>query len=194
MSSKSSGRLPRFLFAAIALLIVPAKGEFTRIDDFEELSPGNLDGQNSWTAGVEYSVVSDPGGGTNQVLQYTAGVQSGAFKGLAEDAVPEGASGTLFARFRFGSTANANFGFSDVAAPSVYNDFEAQINRQNGTFLKGRDGTGFQDFSPNVGGLDVWYKLWLVADNETDTSRGTRPVGRGSSLCDADRTPAAPTV
>jgi hypothetical protein len=43
----------------------------------------------------------------------------------------------LFARFRFNATANANFGFSDVAAPAAYGDFEAQINRQNGTAIMG---------------------------------------------------------
>ena len=70
-------------------------------------------------------------------------------------------SGTLFARFRFDQTGNANFGFSDVAAPAAYNDFEAQINRQNGTPIKARDATGFQDLSvPGdftlADDVDVW--------------------------------------
>ncbi len=120
---------------------------------------------------MEYTVVSDPADGSNQVLQFVAGLQSGAYRALDESAVPDGESGTLFARFRFDQTGNANFGFSDVPAPAVYNDFEAQINRQNGTVLKARDGTGFLDFAPIVDGVDVWYKLWLVADNESDSSR-----------------------
>ena len=137
---------------------------------------GGLDGQNAWTAGVESKVASDSADGRHPLLQCTAAPQDAAYRALAENAVPDGESATLFARFRSDQTGNANFGFSELAVPAAYNDFEAQINRRNGTVLSACDGTGFQDFDPIVDGVDVQYKRWLVADNELHTHQ-PRPTG-----------------
>jgi hypothetical protein len=169
-------KLYPLLCGVLLLPLLTARAEFTLIENFEGLAPGALSGQNGWIAGAESTIVSDPAGGSNQVLEYVFGVQSGAYKALGASAIAEGATGTLFARFRFNTTANANFGFSDVAAPAVYNDFEAQINRQNGTAIKGRDGTVFVDLAPLgspllADNVDTWYKIWVVANNATDSSR-----------------------
>ncbi len=146
----------------LALPLVAAQAEFTLVENFDALTPGALGSQNGWASGVEYTLVPDPADGSNQVLRYTFVVQSGAYKPLGANAVAEGATGTLFGRFRFEATTNANFGFSDVAAPAVYNDFEAQINRQNSTPIKGRDGTVFVDLTPSgspllADNVNAWY-------------------------------------
>jgi len=163
--------LKPLLFGALLVPFTSANAAFNLIEAFDGLTPGALDTQNGWTSGAEYTVVADPSGGGGQVLQYTAGAQSGAFKPVGASAIPDGATGTLFARFRFETTANANFGFAESAAPSAYGDFRVQINRQNGTPIKGRDGGGFQDLSPLADNAGTWYNLWVVADNGTDTSR-----------------------
>ena len=91
---------------------------------------------------------------------------------MGPSAIANGDSGTLFARFRFETTANANFGLSESAAPSAYGDFRVQINRQNGTPIKARDAGSFTDLTtPLADDVDTWYNLWVIADNGTDTSR-----------------------
>jgi hypothetical protein len=153
-----------------------ARAEFILIEDFDGLTEGALDSQNGWVADIDYTVVPDPDRPSNLILQYLFGAQAGAHKDLMANALAEGEEGTLFYRFRFDATGNGNTGFSDVASPVQYNDFESQVNRQANTPIKGRDGGGFQDLSPIDSALladdpDIWYNIWLVADNETDTSR-----------------------
>ena len=166
----------KIFLSSFAALLTSVHGEFVLIDDFETLTPGPLSGQNGWTADVDYTVADDPAGGGNRVLQYLFGAQGGAFRPLGDLAVNDGETSTLFFRFRFSEDGNGNTGFSDVAAPSAYPDFESQVNRQESTALKGRDGAGFQDLGysdpPVVADeVEVWYSIWVVADNLNDTSR-----------------------
>ena len=165
------------LCAAVLIPIGSAQATFTLLENFEGLAAGGLDSQNGWTAGAEFTLVNDPAGGANQVLQYSAGAQSGAYRSLGGSAIST--TGTLFARFRFESTANANLGLTDVAAPAGYGDFRVQINRQNGTPLKGRDGGAFVDLdtdsSSAIGDVadegGTWYNIWMLADNSSDSTR-----------------------
>ena len=159
--------------ACACLPFSSANAAFSLVENFDGLNPGALDGQNGWTADSTFTVVNDPDGGSGQVLQFEAGGQTGAFRALGANAIEDNMVGTLFSRFRFNAEANANFGLSDVAAPGAFGDFEAQINRQNGTPINGRNGSTaptFLPFDPVADDIDTWYNIWVVSDNGTDTS------------------------
>ncbi|YCM43182.1 PEP-CTERM sorting domain-containing protein [Verrucomicrobiaceae bacterium 227] len=168
-------RLSSLLCAAVLMPIGSAQASFTLIENFEGLTAGALGTQNGWTSDEDYTLVNDPSGGGNQVLQYVAGAQGGAYLPLGDAAIGTSESGTLFARIHFDTDGNANIGLTDVNAPGAYGDFRVQINRQGATAIKGRDGGGFQDLTSTPGDLadDVatWYNVWVVANNATDTSR-----------------------
>lgn len=169
---KRTSKFKPLLCAAAVLPAGNAHAVFSLLENFDGLTAGALGTQGGWNSDAEYSVVNDPAGGTNQVLEFTGAGQSGAYLALGGAGVAEGASGTLFGRFRFIDTGNANLGLSEAAAPAAYNDFKVQINRQNGTPIKARDAGGFQDLStPLADNADTWYNIWAVADNATDTSR-----------------------
>lgn len=162
--------------SSLIFVTTSARGEFTLIENFENLPVGPLGTQNDWVADPDYTVETDPTGTANLVLKYQFGAQGGAYLNLMTNAIDEGQSGTLFYRFRFDAEGNANTGFSDSTAPAAYGDYEAQINRQANTPLKGRDSGGFQDLNPAdsvalADDPDIWYSIWLVTDNATDTSR-----------------------
>ena len=80
MTTKSI--LKPLLCSALFIPFTSANAAFNLIESFEGLTPGALGSQNGWTSSADYSVVADPAGGGGQVLQYTFGAQSGAYKAL----------------------------------------------------------------------------------------------------------------
>jgi hypothetical protein len=173
---KNANKLTPLVCAAVLMPIGSAHATFALIENFEGMTTGALGSQNGWTSDADYTVVADPDGGGNQVLQFSGSAQAGAY--LAMGASSVSGTGTLFTRFRFDADGNANFGMTDVDDPGAYNDFRVQVNRQSSTPIKGRDGGGFQDLNSIAGGgglladnANTWYNMWVVADNTATSSR-----------------------
>ncbi len=147
----------------------------TPVERFNALNPGGIGGQNGWvvTAGdtTTSTVAVDPDDSANQILRHT-GIND-AYKMLPTP-IANGATGTMFYRVRRTSATNdISLGLSDQSPPSLtdFSTFEAQ------TFVIG------EAFGARDGGVtlpvanrpallaDVWYKIWVVANNSADTYR-----------------------
>lgn len=153
---------------------------FTLLGDFQGagMTVGQtFNGVNGWFATINEwaTVAAEPvAGGSDQVgyLVKPGTVGSPLRKSLSTSGIQirEGHTGTLFFQLRCASaTLDHSFGLSDVAAPAVYGDFEAQLVANAGT-LRVRDGGVVYDsllaYQPAI-----WMNIWLVADNTTDTIR-----------------------
>lgn len=170
-------------------LLVPgvASAQWQTLDNFESLTPGSLNGQNGWVdngggGGTLYNVVNDPDDAGNQVLRVDRDPTmpppaSSAYKTLGAPIV-EGATGTVFARFRVqsvgGSQGNLVFGTSRLAAPSDWSHYAGYgvaggQSSAAGTF-QARDGAAFNDF-PGAYQSNVWTNVWMVLDNNLDQTR-----------------------
>lgn len=171
---------PKLPIPVIAVLFSFASGfaAFVEIDNFEGYVVGSgINNQGDWTSeSSEIQVTVDPANAANKVLLLSTTAE-GNFKAYNDSQVinvPNGTTGTLFTRFRMASgVLNVNFGLSDLAAPgaNTYNDFESQVRTLNGV-LDARDGSGFQSLSgdgASVDDSDIWYQLWMIANNDSDT-------------------------
>ena len=177
--------------ATISLTNAPqALATFVLIEDFESgFTAGNpIDNINGWTADNTYTAQVDPADSSNTVAHFFIN-QDGvpgenrdnynAYKALGvSNHITDGTSGTLFMRIRFvANNRNANYGLSDENSPNAYNDFESQINFQDSTVMQARDGGDFVSLNPGgntsvaVDNANVWYNVWMVPDNDSDTSQ-----------------------
>ncbi len=156
----------------------PAAG-FARIDNFEGRELGAILFQGDWSGMFPREhVVLDPttfaeGNPTNKVLRVQSANQSLSIPVL----IPEGATGTLF--FRAASTTWSReilyLGLSDQPCfgRAVVGDFEAQVVRNTGNNLAnprlGAYDAGVTYTNLTAFASDVWYRIWVVADNSADT-------------------------
>jgi hypothetical protein len=150
-----------------------AEGAFVLIDDFQSYSPGNIDGQSNatgtWTADSTYGVTTDPIDAANRVLAVVSNSDDNGYKTDSQLSIPQGATGTLFFRFRRGiSSSHIGAGLSDVAAPGAWGDYESNL-RSQGSNLDIRDGGSYVNMLGNVP-TDEWVSVWAVVDNAADTT------------------------
>lgn len=138
-----------------------APGKYTAIDAFDSLPLGTLDSASGWES-ESAEVALDPFDNTNKALKLSVG---GSVSQQVQG-VPNNASGTLFFRMFRSGNVNANAGFSDVASPSAYADFENQVSVQGGAELFVRDGGTFR--SADTFAQDNWYCVWMSTDNAAD--------------------------
>ena len=182
-SSHHSRRFVLSLLASSALLwgaIGAAAAPFTLIDNFEA-TEGPLDGRLGLWVSNGGEIVVDPATPTNRVIMIGGAGERGSH---IPATIANGQTGTMFFRLRV-DTDNANVetpvynwsaGMSDVAisGDGAFGDYEAQLNqnRDEGNFLpeevRIRDAAAFVSLTPLQ--PEVWYKVWLVINNATDTT------------------------
>ena len=155
---------------------------FTEHLDFEQYTPGPLDGQDGWTADPAAAVVADPLNGNNWVA-----TQSGpSVRSYREvPAIADGETGTLFFRMLRTGKVDTSFGLTDVDAPSTTSHSRAYVNHQNDDVLRVRNGGAFA--TAGAWSPDVWQCVWIVADNATDT---VTVYSQGGPYAEQTRLPA----
>ncbi len=175
--------MPKFPLAAAALSAVlftsiPASAQWTKIDDFQGHTTGQpVSSNGNWiTSGSSsYPVIADPGNPANRFLSVVNSTNAVIRLNQAANSdihVPNGTTATLFVRFRFEGVINYSFGLSDVSTASGFTNYESQYAHntpENSASV--RDGGSFRPLapaSPLVPG--VWYSLWMVVNNTTDTT------------------------
>ena len=168
-----------FNYSAPVLAFGNAASGFARIDNFEGRAIGPIIFQGDWLGMFpREQVVLDPttfaeGNPTNKVLRVQSANQSLSIPAL----IPQGATGTLF--FRAASTTWSRellyLGLSDqpcYGRATVF-DFEAQVVRNTGNNLAnprlGVFDAGVTYTNLTAFASDVWYRIWVVADNSADT-------------------------
>ncbi len=138
---------------------------FTLVENFDGLNVGALEGQGGWsTSATGVRVAIDPADAENQVMNQT-GNGLRAWKAMT---ISEGSTGTVFYRMRRDGGVNISIGTSDKTVPGTsFAEFEAQLNNQGDDVLKVRNGGAFTDVDQFADG--VWYEVWMVVDNASDT-------------------------
>ncbi len=141
-----------------------AQGSFVKVEDFEGLTPGSINGQNEWfAAAITSQVAADPADSANQVLSVVTD-STRLYKPLL---IANGTMQVLFLRFRFGGQQMYSFGMSDMAGPDQFGDFEAEVGMANqSNDLRINDGQGYSEVAELL--PDTWYNAWLVIDNIAD--------------------------
>lgn len=179
-------RLPgaRWVFAGLAVACVVAAGTprtaeaaFVLFEDFQALTPGNLNGQGGWTANATNVNVATVSGTLVAQVGQPAAVASN-YRGLGGSSIANGTTGTVFFQWQrgAGNGPNYNIGLTDLAAPgNVAGDFEIQLNMQATGVLNARSAGAFVGLAFTNGGptfvplTDTMYNFWLVVDNTADT-------------------------
>ena len=155
----------------------PAQAQFVAVDTFQTESHGKLDGQNGWTTGGidadSVQVAVDPTNPSNQVLRYGAYTNDAPVYTYKPMRVPAtSTASTLFLRVRRSGDSNMNWGTTDVAVPTVWADFETQINMQTedtqGLRVRNADRSVAATQVPEFA-VDTWYNVWMVINNAADT-------------------------
>jgi hypothetical protein len=159
-------------WVAIGLLCVGVvssggRAEFVKVEDFEALELGPIDDQAEWSAAHDTSVVAiDPVDDGNQVLS----VATDSTRLYRPAYVLNGTVRMMFLRFRYAEQLNFSYGLSDSVYPSQFGHFEAELSMTSAS----------SDFRVNDDGSyevltqlepDVWYNVWVLVDNENDTTR-----------------------
>jgi hypothetical protein len=153
-------------------VVTPAPG-IVLVDNFNSYQPGEANSvTTTWKATADVTIVSDPNATANQVIrmQENTGVQKAAYCMLSENAsIPEGATKTLFLRFRATSQIDCAFGFANKDTPDVggsdWSNFGPQVSVNYGNF-RVRNGGTWSVIQPYTA---QWYNLWMVVDNANDT-------------------------
>lgn len=168
-----------FNFSAPVFVFGRAASGFTLVENFENRELAPLLFQGEWSGAFpDDQVRLDPttfegGNPSNKVLRLAKANQTLSFPAL----IPEGETRTLF--FRAASTTwsrdDVRFGFADKPAfgYAEEDDFEVEGRRYTGNslanpYLAVRDG-GTMRTNSQAFRSDVWYKLWMVVNNATDT-------------------------
>ncbi|MBI2948638.1 MAG: choice-of-anchor D domain-containing protein [Verrucomicrobia bacterium] len=161
-------------FAIVGTGTVATQG-FQLVENFQQTTPGNLNGQRGWRATLA-QVKADPTQAANRVASFEGAGEAGANLPLL---IPQGTTATLF--FRAYSEADTTLvdwfaGMSDVAVSGVgaFGDFEVQIGYSGSQIL---DTLRVRDGTPPAGNVaageflpQTWYKIWAVIDNTADTT------------------------
>ena len=174
---------------AIFLLTGTAQAQFLLLDDFEGVAADSVIDLTStdtvtWDGASTHLAVVDSGDADNQVLQILGENIGQRLRGNFIDPannIAAGAVGTVFFRFRTSDAAGAGtldsvFGLTPDPAIGNFN-FKCGLRLTSADVISGgalannfdvRDGGDYD----KVGGLAslTWYKLWVVADNTSDTA------------------------
>ena len=161
MQASNPGQLSALLVITLCCSAAAARAEFSLVESFDDLSPGNIHGQNGWVAaGTSSQVVADPANPDNQVLEITT-ESTTLHKDLL---IPNGTVRTLFFRFRYANQLNYSFGMSDVASPDQFGHFESELSMSNATNeLRIRDANNYDVLTPLTG--HAWYNTWMLINN-----------------------------
>ncbi len=154
-------------------IVTPAP-DAVLVDNFDSYQLGDANSvTTTWKATVDVTIATDPAATANQVirLQENTGVQKATYCMLSESAaIPEGATKTLFLRFRATNQIDSAFGFANKDTPDVggndWGNFGPQVSLNYGNFRVRNSGTWSV-----VGAYTelTWYNLWIVVDNANDT-------------------------
>jgi len=179
-------RIKACLFLTLLIgcgLFSTAQGEFIKVDDFENLTLGNVNGQNGWVAANSTSVITvDPADANNQSLSVTTDSTS-LFKELI---VPNETIRMVFLRFRFDGQLNYSFGMSDMASPDRIGHFEAELNMANAlNDLRVNNDGNYDDLTPLH--PDTWYNTWILVDNFRDSMQVYLNSTPGANAQSGDR-------
>jgi len=157
------------LMAALGLAVVQCHAAHVRLEDFNELSLGPINGQRNWVDSAGNGrVVSDPADPANQVLALT-NTSACVFHALGALTISNASVGTLYFRMRWPGTGFSIYsGLTDVAAPGATSDLEAFVRCEPvaPALLKVRD-AGAYDAVARIES-NVWYQVWIVANNASD--------------------------
>lgn len=159
------------LFLLVSLLGVastPGRAGFLAIEDFEDLTPGGISGQNGWLADPGTIVAADPidpGGQVLAVTELSALVRKGIL-------VSEGTTRTVFMRFRFAAQLSGSFGLSHLESPFEFSDFGPELNLSDSSselnIANGATVGTYDSLIPLA--TDTWYNVWLYVDADADTT------------------------
>ena len=166
--TKTLGDAKRRVVWVLAILLGPAvMADFQLVEDFESCSMGPVDGQNGWIAENSSPVVAPgPAYLSNQVLAVTTNSTW-----IHRDAwIPDGATRTLFLRFRFADHLNDSFGTSDSVDPTTFDEFASELNVSDAlNDLRINNGGAYDTLATLL--PDTWYTCWLVIDNFSDVTQ-----------------------
>lgn len=169
-------RAPMFVIAlSLPWLAASSPADFLLFDNFEDELEGPIQGQDGWVSlGGDNRVVSDPGGGGNQVL-YVPSASSILRKALGPSGlvVPDGTARMLFMRLRVVERQTFSVGLSPLTSPSEYSDFAPELGlASNAPNLDLRiwddDGDNYETLVQLV--ADVWYNVWVRTDTAANQS------------------------
>jgi len=179
----------------IVFLLAVCAAQAYMVDNFEQYASGQVEAvTTTWTAvpaGYSNTMIgSDFRNPLNQVLTAVAqsGQGRGGFMTLPEEAwVPEGATRTMFIRFRASNNAtDHSFGLTNVDAPTTWNDFRTQVALVGGT-IRARSGSSTVTLSNiDYGWGQPFYNVWVVIDNASDTYHVYMTQGEADAT-EADR-------
>jgi hypothetical protein len=185
-------RLSRTAVGLCALFIaVSAEAAFQVVEDFDNLTLGDIDGQNGWSVSLTRGdVVQDPAGGDNQALKVST--ESGFLR--KAQSIAEGASRMLFLRLRYNEHGRYSFGFSHLSNPDEYGDFGPELGMAE-------ESAGFPNNDFRVANsltteiydvLDTlrpatWYNVWVLIDNKNKTYQVWMNSVRGRDARDSDK-------
>jgi hypothetical protein len=161
------------------LTVLPAG--WNLIENFEDRTPGNLDGQNNWLVVIgspggigTTTVTADPADAGNKVATI-AGNHSAASRFMASLSPTE--TVTLFKRFRIenidtsatsSGESHINMGVSTVPVPTGPGEFTAHTSVTPTVTTPFRIRHSPESAPTNVTvESDIWYSSWYVLDNST---------------------------
>ncbi len=162
------------------------------VDNFNGYQLGDVGTvSTTWKATVDVTIVTDPTDAANQVIrmQENTGVQKAAYCMLSSEAtIPDGATKTLYLRFRATNPIDSAFGFANMDAPDVggsdWGNFGPQVSVNSGNFRVRNSGSW--SITGTYTPLD-WYNLWIVVDNAADTMKVYLHNRPGQAATEADR-------
>ena len=146
---------------------------FQAVEIFDNLTLGDIDGQNGWVVSLTNGeVVLDPAGGSNQALE--VGTESGTLYTAAS--VAEGTTRMLFLRLRFAEHGRYSFGLSPLLTPDEYSDFGPELGMAAATASDPANELRVAN-SLSTETYDVlttlvpgtWYNIWVLMNTDSDT-------------------------
>lgn len=155
--------------ATVLLSAADAPAGFNLIEDFDQLTLGEIGGQTAWHASSGVLVAADPVDAANQVLS----VAEQSVVARTPTLIPAGAIRMLFLRFRFEKQLTASFGLSPYAAPSQFGDFAVElslVNTSPNLRIANGDTAGVYDTIATLA-PDIWYNAWVLVDHASNTSQ-----------------------
>ena len=195
-SVKAAGRRRVKSLSGIAglcagLMLVSAQAAFQAVETFDNLTLGNINGQNGWSVSLTSGeVVLDPAGGNNQALKVLT--ESGTLDKAAT--ITRGTTRMLFLRLRFEEHGRYSFGLSFASNPKEYIDFQPELGMAAATASDPSD-----DFRV-ANGLSTeiydvlttlvpgtWYNIWVLVNNTSDNYEVWLNADPGGDAQDSDQ-------
>ena len=168
---KPSGPMLALVVCVGALCLAwPAAGGFLLLEDFEG-EAGELHGKHGWRSIGGAFAVADPADSANAVGVFLKAGEGEGFAWLPLGAcvIDEMATGTLFFRVRFLSTAAPDFavGLTDKDTPGAFADFSLHTTI-SGSGAGNWYAKGKSVKTETAATGDTWYSVWYVVDNAAD--------------------------